>query len=236
MRTVGPYPVRDQVPTQVCPSSTFSCARMQHTFTSNIVRSPPTSRCAQFTPMMRTQYGCVCFFLPSLHVRNLRHMTEPPPHAGTSRRSSSPPRRMSKIPSSSPHPPSLPFPAGATETGIRTHSTSFPSRRLLIPHRHHPRRSVRKSKIRTTIHDARPCTVPPARHAKVRLRANKATTTQARSPFIGRGKDTRSNSGSNELMHALQNAFATGTDLTARMRVQGRGRRGGRRSRRRRSW
>ena len=48
-----------------------------------------------------------------------------------------------KRPSSFPHPLSPPLPTGATETGIQTHSTSFPSPHLLIPHHRHPRDAVR---------------------------------------------------------------------------------------------
>lgn len=42
-----------------------------------------------------------------------------------------------------PHPPNLPLPPNATETGIQTHPTSFPSRRLLILRCHYPQVTVR---------------------------------------------------------------------------------------------
>ena len=113
-----------------------------------------------------------------------------------------------KHPSSSPHPPSLPLLPGATETGIQTHSTSFLSRYLLILHRNHPRRSTRKSRRHTTQFIARVFfTVPPARHTQIRLRPSEAADPQAQSPVVRKGGSTRDNSGSNELMHVLQNTF-----------------------------
>ena len=96
---------------------------------------------------------------------------------------------------------------GATETGIRTHSTSFPSR-LLIPHRRHPLGAVRaRARYTDTVHNSCPCTVPPSWRAKVRLRVSKATAPQTRSPVVMQVKGTRRGQFRHELMHVLQNAF-----------------------------
>ena len=111
----------------------------------NRVRPPPTSGCVQIAPMMKNPYRCVLLYTLSACSQTVRHMTEPATTRGqltafliTCTSTS----RVKKNPSSSPHPPSPPLPPGATETGIQTHSTSFLSSHLLIPHRH-PHDAVR---------------------------------------------------------------------------------------------
>ena len=85
----------------------------------------PVQVCASLYPF--------CMYAYSTPYNRTSHCTRAPPGAPhhlylhVARR---------KHPSSFLHPPSPPLPLSATETGIQTQSTSFPSPHLLIPHRH----------------------------------------------------------------------------------------------------
>ena len=127
--------------------------------------------------MTRNQYKCVCFSISFLHIR-----IQYTPHVRTA------PTRW--------HLPALLVPYPSTSRVKNTplplltllafpHSTSFPSRRLLILHCHHPRDAER---ARAT-HGTRPCTIPPARRAKSACATIKQRPCRRDRRSSGKGKE-----------------------------------------------
>ena len=146
---------------------------------------PSLTSSVQITPTMRTPYTCVLLYTLLACTHAVRHITERATTRGHLPALIITCTSTSRI-KNTPLPPLTP---GATETGIQTHSTSFPSPRLLIPHRRHPLGAVRartRYRRRSSCHS----TVPPAWHAQVRLRAGEATTSHEQSPVVRQGKGT----------------------------------------------
>ena len=146
--------------------------------------------------------------MPFLHVC-IPHIAEPAWRFlhSSSALSLVPPRRASRTSFFLPSPPKSSPPHRATGTGPQTYSTSFPSLHLLIPHCH-PLGPVRTSLTRRQHGSWRTSLCRPSNPAHAIRTIPRLSNGHAHNDrrALGKWKSTR-RSGSNELMHVLQNVF-----------------------------